>query len=309
MNRGRRQVYVILSVDTEHDVTSLKYRTKTAGWSKGIPLLFEVFDDSGVRGKVCWLIEHNLKEGIVAANPDSVFFVKEFPAIIEQIKDRGDELGLHPTMFDWLGGEGNIPVSSYGDPRFWDFNRSYLDPGFVMESITSGTSEFKKVCGANPVGCRTSDLHYATHLATALEKNLIYMDSSVPRRLRHWRVAAPNAYYAARDDIRNKITAGTRVLEIPVTGCIGDGWIAPFLKLRSRLLLESREPIFLSFYMHNWQAVTTGGEVDRQYLKFLSSFLRLLSGHGATFLSWTQAYNTYADIYGHSFVKEDVYTA
>lgn len=292
-SNNRRQVYVILSVDTEHDIVA-KYRTKTAGWSKGIPLLFEVFDSSGIRGKVCWLIEYNLKDGIVAANPDSVFFVKEFYALIQQIKNRGDELGLHPTMLDWLGGERKIPVLSYNDPKFWDFNRSYLDPDFVMRLITSGTNEFKEVCGANPVGCRTGAFHYATYLATALEKNDIYMDSSVSRRLRQ-RVTTPNAYYAARDDIRNKVNAETRVLEIPATGCISKGWTAPLLRLRSRLLLESREPIFLSFYMHNWQAVDTNGKVDTQFLKGLSSFLRLLTSHGAAFLSWTQAYNVYAE--------------
>ena len=289
--KGPRPVYVILSVDTEHDITA--YGTKTAGWSKGIPLLFEVFDTSGVRGKVCWLIEYDLKEGIMAANPDSRFLVKEFPALIQQIKNRGDELGLHPTMYDWLGGERNIPVSPYNAPKLWDFNRSCLDPDFVMTLITYGTNEFRKVCGVNPTGCRTGAFHYATHLATALEKNNIYLDSSARRRLRHW-VTAPNAYYAARDDI-HKVSAETHVLEIPTTGCIGKGWTAPWLRLKSRFLLESREPIFLSFFMHNWQALTINGGADTQYLGFLSSFLRLLTSHGATFLSWTQAYKVYAE--------------
>lgn len=60
MTRKRKQVYVIFSVDTEHDIIS-RYKTRTAGWSKGVPLLFEVFDALGMRGKVCWLIEYNLK--------------------------------------------------------------------------------------------------------------------------------------------------------------------------------------------------------------------------------------------------------
>ena len=59
MTRKPKQVYVIFSVDTEHDIIS--YKTKSAGWSKGIPLLYEVFDASEIRGKLCWLIEYNLK--------------------------------------------------------------------------------------------------------------------------------------------------------------------------------------------------------------------------------------------------------
>ncbi len=78
--KKQEQVYVILSVDTEHDIIS-KYEARAAGWSKGIPLLFEIFDASGMRSKVCWLIEYNLKDGIVAANPHAEFFVKEFPEL------------------------------------------------------------------------------------------------------------------------------------------------------------------------------------------------------------------------------------
>jgi len=280
-----KQIYVIISVDTEHDIGI--YRTKTAGWSKGIPLLFDVFNVSGIKGKVCWLIEYDLKNGIVAANPDSEYFVNEFPALIQEIKNRGDELGLHPTMYDWLGGNNNSDT--------WDYKRSYNDPEFVYKLITSGVDEFQKVCGVRPVGCRTGAFHYTTHLATALEKNNILIDSSVLRRLRH-RVTAPNAYYAAGDDIRNKSNVGNGILEIPTTGCIGKGWKSFYLRLRSRLLCKSRDPIFLSFYMHNWQALTTDGEVDKQYLKFLSSFLGLLNNHGATFISWKQAYDIFANI-------------
>lgn len=42
--RKPKQIYIIFSVGTEHDIIS--YKTKSAGWSKGIPLLFEVFDAS-----------------------------------------------------------------------------------------------------------------------------------------------------------------------------------------------------------------------------------------------------------------------
>jgi len=198
-NLKPKQVYVILSVDTEHDISS-KYKTKTAGWSKGIPLLFEIFDASGIRGKVCWLIEYNLKDGILAANSSSEFFVKEFPELIRQIKDRGDELGLHPTMYDWRGGERGIPASSYNDPDLWDSTKSYRDPEFVMNLITSGEKDLREVTGVNPIGCRTGAFHYATHLASALVKNKIYIDSSVARLLKRW-VKPPIAYYAASNNI------------------------------------------------------------------------------------------------------------
>lgn len=294
-NQKQRQVYVIFSVDTEHDIIR-KYTTRTAGWSEGIPSLFEVFDASGMRGKVCWLIEYNLKDGLLAANPRSEFFVKEFPELIMQIKNRGDELGLHPTMYDWLGGEGHIPASSYNDPDLWDFTRSYHDPEFVINLITSAVKEFQKVCQANPIGCRTGAFHYATHLATALQRNKIYIDSSF-RKSRPWQwITPPNAYYAARDNIRDKATT-TDVLEIPTTGYICSGWQNFLLKLRTWDLLHRRQPIFLSFFIHNWQAIATDGGADTNFLDGLSLFLRLLSNHGARFLSWTEAKKIYDSMY------------
>lgn len=296
--QNRKQVYVIFSVDTEHDIIS-KYETRAAGWSKGIPLLFEIFNALGLRGKVCWLIEYNLKDGIVVANPRSEFFVKEFPELVMQIESRGDELGLHPTMYDWLGGEREIPVSSYNDPDLWDTTRRYHDPEFVIDLITSGVKALREVCGVSPIGCRTGAFHYATHLATALEKNGIHTDSSVPKGLKQW-VAAPNVYYAARDDIRHKATTMTGVLEIPTTGYIHDGRTNFLLKLRNWYLLHRRQPLFLSLFIHNWQAVTTDERADTRFLKTLSSFLRLLSNRGACFLSWMEAYERYKDIYGNS---------
>ena len=292
--RKRKQVYVIFSVDTEHDIIS-RYKTKSAGWSKGVPLLFEVFDTSGIRGKVCWLIEYNLKDGILAANPRSEFFVREFPELIMQIKNRGDELGLHPSMGDWVGGERYIPASSYNEPELWDSTKSYHDPEFVMSLITSGAKKLVEATGVNPVGCRTGAFHYATHLATALERNGIYIDSSVPKT-KPWRfVRAPNAYYAASDNVHNS-SPKTAVLEIPTTGYICNGWRNSLLKFRTWYLLHQRQPIFLSFFIHNWQAITTDGGVDSHFLNNLSSFLRLLGNHGAQFLSWTEARKMYKEL-------------
>lgn len=301
-SRKQRQVYIIFSVDTEHDIIR-KYTTMAADWSKGIPLLFEIFDTLGMRGKVCWLIEYNLKDGILAANPHSEFFVKEFPELTMQIKNRGDELGLHPTMYDWLGGERQIPASSYNDPGLWDFTRSYHDPEFVINLITSAVKEFQKVCQVNPVGCRTGALHYATHLATALGKNGVHIDSSASKGLKQW-VTAPNAYYAASDNIRHKATTKTGVLEIPTTGYVCNGWPNLLLKIRTWYLLHRRQPIFLSFFIHNWQAITTDGRADTCFLEVLSSFLHFLSCNYAHFMSWTEANETYKDIYRNSYSKD-----
>ena len=302
-SQKRRQVYIIFSVDTEHDIIS-KYKTRTAGWSKGIPLLFDIFDALGMRGKVCWLIEYNLKDGILAANPRSGFFVKEFPELIMQIKNRGDESGLHPTVYDWLGGEKQIPASSYNDPDLWDFARPRYDPEFVMNLITLATEEFQGVCQVNPVGCRTGACHYATHLATALKKNGIHMDSSVSKGLKQW-ITAPNAYYAARDNIRHKATEKTGVLEIPTTGYLCNSRSDFLLRTRTWYLLHRRQPIFLSLFIHNWQAINTDGGADWRFLDYLSSFLRRLSNHGARFLSWTEARETYDSTYGNSYRKMD----
>ncbi len=220
-----------------------------------------------------------------------------------QIKNRGDELGLHPTMSDWLGGERDIPASSYNTPHLWDTTRSYHDPEFVIDLITSAVKEFTEVCGDNPTGCRTGAFHYATHLATALEKNGIHIDSSVLKGLKSM-VTAPNVYYATGDNIRHKATTETGVVEIPTTGYIFSGWPTFLLKLRTWYLLHRRQPIFLSFYIHNWQAITTDGRADTNFLHSLSSFLRLLSNHGADFLSWTEANETNKDICRNSYSKD-----
>jgi hypothetical protein len=286
---------VIFSVDTEHDIAG-KYETRTAGWSKGIPALFDLFDTSGLRGKVCWLIEYNIKDGLPAANPQSELFCGEFPELITQIKNRGDEIGLHPTMCEYLGEDRDIPVSSYNDQTLWGGTRRYDDPQYVIDLITSATREVKKACGINPVGCRTGAFQYATHLATALEKNGIYLDSSVAQGLRQW-VTAPNAYYAANDDIRNKADTQTGVLEIPTAGYVYGGWLNLLLKLKTWYLLCQRQPIFLSFYIHNWQAITANGMPDKRFLGSLSSFLRFLSNRGVNFLCWEEAREIYKDIY------------
>ncbi len=295
-NQKQKQVYVILSVDTEHDIIG-RYTTRTAGWSKGLPLLFDVFDATRGRGKVCWLIEFNNKEGILAANPRSMFFCEESPELIAQIKNRGDELGLHPSVADWLGGEREIPISSYNDPALRDETRRHLDPEFIIDLITSATEEFKKVCGVNPVGCRTGGLQYATHLATALEKNKIYVDSSVGKnRPWHW-VRPPNAYYPTGDNIRDKANIKTSVVEIPTTGYMCNGWQHLLLKPRTWYLLHRRQPVFLSFFIHNWQAIKHDGSPDMNFLGSLSSFLRMLSRNGAQFLSWAEAKEVYDSMY------------
>lgn len=297
---SQSSVNVIFSVDTEHDLVG-KYTTTSSGWSKGIPLLCDIFDRTGLRGKVCWLVEYNLKDGIVAANPASHFCSAEFPNLITQIKERGDELGLHPEMKEWLGGDKPIPVSSYNDPKLWDVTRRTNDPGFVSLLISSARKEFVRVCGTQPVGNRTGRMQYATHLASALVENGINIDSSVRRGLSPWKLPAPNAYYAAGDDIRNGSTAGSGVLEIPTTGYVSDNLLKNlFTGLKSLYWFYRRKPIFLSFFVHNWQAITPSGGENIDFLKNLSSFLQRLRSHGARFLSWTEAHETYKEMIGNS---------
>jgi hypothetical protein len=65
------------------------------------------------------------------------------------------------------------------------------------------------------------------------------------------------------------------------------------MNLRCWYWAQRRGPIILSFYIHNWQAITSDGGADMSFLKTLASFLRQLSRHGARFLSFTEAYETY----------------
>jgi hypothetical protein len=298
LNQSRqKQVYVILSIDTEHDIVS-KYKTRSAGWSNGIPLLFQVFGESGVKGKVCWLIEYNVKEGIPAANPNSEFFVKELPELITEMKNRCDEIGLHPSIAAWRGTGNDISALDYIDHSLWDNTMRY-DPEFVMNLIKSGVQEIAKTTGVHPIGCRTGGMSYASHLANALAKNGVYVDSSVSRKLAPW-IGAPNAYYANENDIRKKSpNKKPGLVEIPATGYICFEGLQKLLlhKTRIRYLLN-RQPVILSFFIHNWQAVTIDGRADREFLQGLASFLGLLRNNGACFVTWAEAYQICADLYG-----------
>jgi hypothetical protein len=295
MDRKFKQTYIMFSVDTEHD-TIKNHSTRTAGWSNGIPLLCETFDILGMRGKVCWLIEYNVKEGLPAGNPNSVFFVKEFPELITQIKNRGDELGVHPAMVDWVGKE-KTPVASYNDSDAWDMERSYYDPNFVMNVIISAVREIKAVSGVNPIGCRTAAFHYATHLAKALQKNGICVDSSILKKSKQF-VTAPNAYYAHEDDIRRKSTSGNGVLEIPAVSCAQFDLNKPLTRIRIEYLIWVRKPVFLSLYIHNWDAITANGVKNEYFLKNLTSFMNFLRQRKVYFLSWIEAKETFDAIYG-----------
>jgi hypothetical protein len=293
--RNPKQVYVIFSVDTEHDLIN-KYRTKSAGWSKGIPLLFKAFDSSKLRGKVCWLLEYNLKDGIVAANPDSEYYVKEFSELINKMKSREDELGLHPTMLDWVGGEGQLTSISYNSPDLWDDTRRSYDPDFVMYLITSAKKNFTEVCGVDPVGCRTGNCSYAAHLGKALWQNGIRIDSSVNKSQWYDLIRLPNAYYAADVDIRRHGT--TNVLEIQTVWNINNSSKLKYLrKIQQYWLLHLQRPLFLSFNIHNYQAITSDGEPDQHFLDFLISTVRFLASNGAQFLNWTDARELYAHIH------------
>lgn len=295
----QKQVYAIMSVDTEHDIVRY-YETRTAGWSKGIPLLFEVFDLLGLRGKVCWLIEYNSKEGILALNPDSKFYCKEAPALIQQIKDRGDELGLHPSIAEWRGGDGEIPLSSaYGNIGLWDTSKRYHDPEFVVGLITSGAKALKEACGVSPIGCRSGGFFYATHLGIALQRNGIYIDSSIAKTKPWHRIKLPNAYYASGEDIREEATENSGVLEIPTTSYISRRWHENVSRLRTWYWLHREKQIFLSFFIHNWQAILADGKPDHRFLDTLHSSLRFILNNGSHFLSWTEAKKTYDSIYGH----------
>jgi hypothetical protein len=301
MNKNVQQTYIIFSVDTEHD-TIANHITQTAGWSNGIPLLLETFDIIGMRGKVCWLIEYNIKEGIPARNTSSVFFVKELPELIAQIRLRGDEIGIHPTMFDWFGKE-EISLSSYKQTDSWDLRRSYYDPRFVINVINSAVKETKIISGINPVGCRTARFHYAIHLATALEKNGISVDSSVIQKSIKFMIE-PHAYYASEEDIRRKSIASNKVLEIPSIGFSQFNINRIFTRIKIEFLLSLRKPNFLSLYIHNWDAITSNGMKNNNFLDNLTSFLKFLRNRGACFLSWTEAKEKFDSIYGTNDYRE-----
>ena len=205
-------------------------------------------------------------------------------------------MGLHPSMNDWIGGERDVPATLFNSPELWDSTRRYHDSQFVEDLITSATQDFKKVFGINPVGCRTGGCRYATHLASALEKNGIYVDSSVSKPRPWQQVKPPNAYYVNGDDIRVSSAKGTLV-EIPTAGYICTGWSNVVLRCHTWYWLNQRQTIFLSFFIHNWQAINPDGSTDTKYLKSLTSYLNMLSRNGVQFLSWVEAKEVYDSMY------------
>jgi hypothetical protein len=287
--------YVILSIDTEHDPLD-QYTSLTAGFSIGIPRLFQVFDDTQISGKVCWLLEYNIKEGIPLANVNSPLFYTDFDNLVAQIKNRGEQFGLHPCLDDWIGEQTQLTSSSYSVRGNWDGTRRYKDAKFVSDVISSATKEVKQICGVNPVGCRTDGCLYTPYLPNALKNNGIFIDSSV-RKSQPWQyVVSPNAYYYNKDKY-HKVPLSTTVMEIPATGYICTGIKNHMLRVRTWLSLKQAKPLFLSFYIHNWQAVKPNGKADVVFIQVLTSFIKLLRNNGVQFVSWIDAKSIYNDMY------------
>jgi len=253
----------IFSVDTERDIRSLK--TKVEGW-KRISLLFDLFDSVGMRGKVNWLVEYDLRDGFLSANPQSEFFVRNHLELFEEMKKRGDEIGLHPSMYDF-----NARTDT------WDKGASG-NPVFVRKVLDFGTREFRRIFRQEPVGCRVGAFHPCTGLEEALERNGIWVDSSTLRRTRE-RIRSPNAHFLGN----------TRVLEIPTTGYVHNGsFDLVFYKAKKYL----NRPVFLSYYIHNWQVVRPRGEPDTRFLHNLKRFLEVLASRSQA-LSFREAYQAF----------------
>lgn len=143
------KIFLILSVDAERD--TYLFEPRMAGWENGVPYILDTFSEYGVHGKACWLIEYNVRDGLFFCKP-SKRHLANHENIIREIKQKGYEFGLHPTMYAY-------------DQSRWDYKRALSDPAFVSDVIHQGTEALVSVCKKRPVGCRTGHFHFALGLA------------------------------------------------------------------------------------------------------------------------------------------------
>lgn len=277
-----KRIYLILSIDAESDIYT--HKNLKAGWETGVPFILDVFSEHGLDGKACWLVEFNIRDRLIFANPDcSERFVPNFEDIIGEIKRKGHEFGLHPTVYEWSGDR-------------WDYQRPLKDSAFVSDIIHQGNQVLVSVCKQKPIGCRTSNFHFAQSLAAALETEGYLVDSSCRRGI-FASITAPNAWFAGKKNYRFQGTPEprTRVLEIPTTDYVRPGWNGALsLKYKpNKVKTDGSGILFLSAFLHNWDAVTTDGKRNPVFEATFEKFINLALENSVEVVSFTEAYRIY----------------
>ncbi len=277
-----KEIYLILSIDTESDVHTQKSRT--AGWEVGVPYILDLLSHHGLDGKACWLIEFNVRDGLVFANPHSgPWFVAAYEDLVKEMAIKRHEFGLHPTVYDW-------------DNERWDYERPKKDPVFVAQVIREGTDTLHSITKQKPVGCRTTNFWFAAGLAKALEANGYLIDSSSRNGFLH-RIIAPNAWFASESDYRLQASteSKTNVLEIPTTEFLRAGWWGAFsLKYKPNMVkINYSHVLFLSAFFHNWDAVTEDGKQDPAFGEAFERFINQALEQNVRVVGFSEAYNIY----------------
>lgn len=276
------KVFMILSVDAESDLYT--HKTFKAGWEVGVPYILDIFSECGTNGRACWLIEYNVRDGLVLCNPSCNGFVPNYEDVIRQIKQRGYEFGLHPAMYAYARGQ-------------WNHERAWRDPTFVFDVIHQGTEALVSVCRERPVGCRTGNFHFALGLAKALEHEGYLIDSS-DRKMFWEPTVAPNAWFAEEKDYRleKTVESRTRVLEISTTDSITatrKGLFSLNYKPNLKKPHSSSNILFLSTFFHNWDAVRQDGKVNPKFRDAFDNFWAALVDNGVKVVSFSEAYRIY----------------
>jgi len=274
--------YLILSIDAERDIYT--YRTLIAGWQVGVPTILDILSENDLDKKVCWLIQFDDRDGLAFSNPSCSRYVANHEELVGEIKRKGHEFGLHPTVYAYAGNR-------------WDYRRPLEDSRFVSNLVHRGTQALLSVCKEQPVGCRTGNCHFALSLSKALEIEGYLIDSSATRRF--WEpIHAPNAWFAEEKDYRSERASGskTRVLEIPTTDRITASRRGLFsLEFNPNLLgwHSTSRVLFLSAYFHNWDAITESGKTNPRFKEALQCFISSLSDHEVKVVSFSEAYRIY----------------
>ena len=279
-----KEIYLILSIDLERDVYVYKTGSKS-GLMVGLPYILDLFSEHGIKGKACWLVEYNCRDGLAFCNPACKLFVPDYEDYFQELKRGGYEFGLHPAVCSFEQGQ-------------WNYETPLRDPLFVRKVIHEGSESLRKVCKEQPVGCRTSAFQFASFLSKALETEGYLIDCSYRRGLFD-SITAPNAWFADEEDYRFDETSGskTKVLEVPTTDHVRAAWNGLF-SLKYKPLLIRPHPtsdiLFLSAFFHSWDAVTPLGERDIKFKNALDNFLNFaMDDYKVKVVSFAEAYEVF----------------
>lgn len=269
---GQSKIYVCVTVDLESDVDFDKdYFEEIEETSYE---LFNIFDKNKLKGKITWL---------VMADKDRNIF-QCYPMLIREIKDRGDELGLHLHGISKMDQE---------------------EIRYLVENAVKFASKYS----LNLSSFRAGSFRYNSIATKILEEYGFKVDlSGYPNNHGEVWTGMPRTPYYLDYESPNK-EGKSDILEIPIgvdlEGSKFTSNLYASLDLSKKIfdgyLKNSKErDVFFVVYFHNWNAmrIDYSGNlygIDKNWLNKLDCFLRYIKSKGAIFVTTYQAREIWID--------------